>query len=207
MEILTRFYLRARQFSHVYITTPHQKASVNCLRLMEKGNVNGAFKLLTGNISNGILPLDDKTLSLLKQKHPTSSESNKEVLLRREKPSVHPVVFEDIDKNMVKEATLKNKGGAGPSGLDANEWRKILVSKTYRTINADLRRAFANVIKKICTGKLPVDTTKDEIPLETFLACRLIPHDKNTGLRPIGVGEVLRRIAGKVVTQAVNRRH
>ena len=77
---------------------------------MEKGNVNGAFKLLTGNISNGILPLDDKTLSLLKLKHPTSNESNKEVLLRREKPSVHPVVFEDIDENMVKEAALKTKG-------------------------------------------------------------------------------------------------
>ena len=34
--------------------------------LMEKGNVNGALKLLASNISNGILPVDDKTLSLLK---------------------------------------------------------------------------------------------------------------------------------------------
>ena len=60
--------------------------------------MNGALKLLTSNISNGILPLDDKTLSLLKQKHPTSSELNEEVLLRGKKPSVHPVVFEDIDQ-------------------------------------------------------------------------------------------------------------
>ena len=37
--------------------------------LMEKGYVNGALKLLTSNISNGMLPLNDKTLSLLKQKH------------------------------------------------------------------------------------------------------------------------------------------
>ena len=28
--------------------------------LMEKGNVNGALKLLTSNMSNGILPLDDQ---------------------------------------------------------------------------------------------------------------------------------------------------
>ena len=90
---------------------------------MEKGNVNGALKLLTSNISKGILPLDDKrdkTLSLLKQKHPTSSELNEEVLLRGEKPSVHPVVFEDIDETMIKDVALKTKGGSGPSGLDAD---------------------------------------------------------------------------------------
>ena len=123
---------------------------------------------------------------------------NEEVLLRVEKPSVHPVVFEGVDENTVKEAALKTKGASGSSGLDADGWRKIIVSKSYGTINADLRRAFANVIKKICTEKLPVDTTKDETPLETFLACRLILLDKNPGLQPIGVGEVLRRIAGKV---------
>ena len=77
--------------------------------------MNGALKLLISNISNGILPLDDKTLSLVKQKHPASSELTEEVLLRGEKPSVHLVVFEDIDEDMVKEAALKTKGGSGPS--------------------------------------------------------------------------------------------
>ena len=170
---------------------------------MEKGNVNGALKLLTSNISNGIFPVDDKILSLLKQKHPVSSDLNEEVLLRVEKPSVYPVVFEDIDENMVKETALKTKGGSGPSGLDANGWRKILVSKSYGTINADLRRAFANVIKK--TEKLPVDTTKDETPLEVFLACRLILLDKNVGLQPNEVHEVLQRIAGKIVMKVVKK--
>ena len=147
---------------------------------MEKGNVNGAFKLLPSNISNGIL---DETLTFLKQKHPASSELNEQVLLRREKPSVHPVVFEDIDESMVKEAALETKGCFAPSGLDTVEWKKILVSKNYRTINTDLRRTFDNAIKQIYTEKLPVDTTKDETPLEAFLACRLIPFDKNLGLQ------------------------
>ena len=62
---------------------------------------------------------------------------------------------------MVKEAALKTKGGSGPSRLDTDGWRKILVSMSYGRINADLRRAFVNVIKKICTEKLPVGTTKD----------------------------------------------
>ena len=65
---------------------------------------NTELKLLTSNISNDILPLDDKTLNLLKLTHPASSELNEEVLLRGEK--IHPVVFEDINENMVKEAAL-----------------------------------------------------------------------------------------------------
>lgn len=35
--------------------------------------------------------------------------------------------------------------------------------------------------------------------LQAFLACRLVPLDKQPGLRPIGFGEVLIRISTKVV--------
>ena len=35
--------------------------------------------------------------------------------------------------------------------------------------------------------------------MEAFLGCRLIPLDRNPGPRLIGIGEVLCRIAGKVV--------
>ena len=34
---------------------------------------------------------------------------------------------------------------------------------------------------------------------ESYVACRLIPLNKNPGVRPIGVGEVLRRIIGKAI--------
>ena len=35
--------------------------------------------------------------------------------------------------------------------------------------------------------------------LEGLVACRLIPLDKSSGVRPNGVGEVLRRIIGKAI--------
>ena len=81
--------------------------------------------------------------------------------------------------------------------MDADGWRKLLVSKVYGECGQDLRSAFAVSIKKMC---------KDEITdnsLEAYLAYRLVPLDKKPGLRPIGVGEVLRRIAGKVVMSVI----
>ena len=39
--------------------------------------------------------------------------------------------------------------------------------------------------------------------LETFVARRLIPLDKNPGLRPIGIGEMRRRLAGKIVVSTI----
>ena len=39
--------------------------------------------------------------------------------------------------------------------------------------------------------------------LESFTSCRLIPLDKNPGIRPIGIGEVLRWIMGKTVSASL----
>ena len=46
---------------HINIPKSIGELSKKFTLLMEKGNVNGALKLLTSNISNGILPLYDKT--------------------------------------------------------------------------------------------------------------------------------------------------
>ena len=52
------------------------------------------------------------------------------------------------------------------------------------------------MIKFLCTEI--IDPTLDRRDLEMYLSYRLIPLDKFPGVRPIGIGEVLRRIFGKV---------
>ena len=45
----------------------------------------------------------------------------------------------------------------------------------------------------------------DPNSLEAFVASRLIPLDKNPGVRPIGIGEVIRRIVGKSILYVIGR--
>ena len=50
---------------------------------MEKGNVNGALRSLTNNMSNGTLPLSNDTLQLLHLKHPEHQEAHNEAITIR----------------------------------------------------------------------------------------------------------------------------
>ena len=49
---------------------------------MSRGNVNGTLKLLTNNMSNGIVPLCYKALDILKLKHPEPMKSSPETLVK-----------------------------------------------------------------------------------------------------------------------------
>ena len=61
--------------------------------------------------------------------------------------------------------------------------------------------------KKLCTKEIETQYLHDKefINIEAYIACRLIPLDKNPGVRPIGIGEVLRRRIGKSVLSVVKQ--
>ena len=56
----------------------------------------------------------------------------------------------------------------------------------------------AALARRLCSSYV------DPAGLQAFLACRMIPLNKNPGVRPIGVGEVLRRIVGKAIMTVVH---
>ena len=61
----------------------------------------------------------------------------------------------------------------------------------------DLWKPIARLERCLCVTEL-----EEPNSIMALMACRLIPLDKDPGLRPIAVGEVLRRIIGKAVTKA-----
>ena len=160
---------------------------------MKKGNVNSAMKILTDDMKNGILPLTGQTLSQLKLKHPEGEEASQEILPTDTPETIHPIKFESIDAEKIQKAAVKTQDGSGASGMDADGWKRNKTSKQFGKSSIDLCKAFAEVIKTICCIE------NQSASLEAFLAFRLVLFDKNPGLRSIGIGEVLRRIAGKVV--------
>ena len=92
--------------------------------------------------------------------------------------TVLPSYFDCIDETMVKNATRLTKGAAGPSQLDADQYRHILLSTKYKKESKDLRDQIAILAKQIATNILDPKT------IESFVTCRLIPLNKNPGVRP-----------------------
>ena len=113
-------------------------------------------------------------------------------------PFVDQALFAKIDEATISKAAMKTNDAAGPAGLDALGWRHILVSRNYGDAGRDLRTSIALMARNLATQM--VDVKPDETTcLEAYLSCRLIPLDKNPGVRPLGIGEVLRRIIRKAI--------
>ena len=135
----------------------------------------------------------------MNQKHPQGKEPELDVLLTDTPKQVHPIKFDAIDVGLVKRPAVRTRAGAGPSGLNADRWRRILITKQFDNSSTDACTATAEVIKKLYTAE------KFSPSLEAYLMCRLIPLDKNPGLHPIGIGEILHQIVGKVIVTHIRK--
>ncbi len=179
-----------------------QHLSRTFANLMLRGKVNAALRLLDEQSSGGVLPLTEETLQDLRKKHPIAKEGNPAVMLDGDIPFVDPALFANIDESTIAKAAMNTNGAAGPSGLDAVGWRHILVSRNYGDAGKDLRSSLAIMARHLATKKISV-VEKQSTSLEAYLSCRLIPLDKSPGVRPIGIGEVLRRIIGKSIIYTI----
>lgn len=174
-----------------------EELSKRFAKLMLQGKVNPALRLLDEN-TKGVLTLSDDVMKILREKHPDGCPINENMLLHGPQKLVTPVIYDEINAELIRRCAFKMKGSHGPSGLDSEFWRKLLSNKRYGSSADDLCHAIALLTRKLCSYEL-----QDPLSIEPLQSCRLIPLDKSPGVRPIGIGEVLRRIIGKAVMKII----
>jgi hypothetical protein len=97
-------------------------------KLMFEGKVNVAMKLLDQH-DTGVVKLSQSTVNELKRKHPNANDADPSILMDGPLPFVDPVMFQNITESIIMKSALRIRGSSGPSGLDADGWRRNLVSK------------------------------------------------------------------------------
>ena len=165
--------------------------------LVSKGNIHAAISLITEYNKGGILDLTPEVRSSLDAKHPKAQPASPDVLLRGETPAINPILFECLTDVTIRNTALAIQGAAGPSMADSYVWRRMLVS--FKAASNELCGAVADVARRLATEHV------DPLGIKPLLNNRLIPLDKNPGVRPIGIGETLRRIIGKAVMTVLKK--
>ena len=168
-------------------------------RLMLEGKVKQALKLVdSDNEITGVHTMNQKVRDTLMEKHPPAEPANPQALIPGQAPRVEEVIFEAIDGKTVQAAAKSVHGSGGPTRGDADNWKDVLCSKVFGKLSEELSEEVAVATRRLCVEDIPHQHIK------LLLDNRLVPLMKeNDGVRPIGIGEVLRRIMGRCVTKIV----
>ena len=65
-------------------------------------------------------------LEILLEKHPEPLIPPAEALMEGEPVNVNPILFERLTPELIKNTCRLARGAAGPSGLDAEAWKRMI---------------------------------------------------------------------------------
>ena len=138
----------------------------------------------------GLLKVCEKVKKEMQRKHPHAEPADPAALLTGPlPPSVDPIFFDALDAELVKKCALRTHGGAGVSQQEDVLWHKMVTA--FKDTSNTLCTALSVQAQRLATEYVDPDG------LEALLANRGIAIDKTPGLRPVGVGEIARRVIGK----------
>ena len=100
----------------------------------------------------------------------------------------------DFTEDDVMWVASKLSGAAGALGAEAMELRNWLLC--FGCVSEELRVVVARLDEWMANSSPPWASYR------ALMACRLVALDKRPGLRPMGIGEMLRRALAKLVMRA-----
>ena len=128
---------------------PPNKARIFAKLVME-GQINSALRYLSEDDSGGVLPLTDDVVRQLKEKHPDAQRAKLGSLLFGPVEDIPDSVYQGINGELVREATLRTKGSGGPSGVDANGFKRILACKSFKRSSINQLPKVTHSFKTFC---------------------------------------------------------
>ena len=167
------------------------------------GYLRKAVRGLTNRDGGGVLGPDEactKTgrpvIDVLRDKHPPLRDPDLsgpnpgafEGYGQLRTPEVVPVTITERD---IARVAPKLSGAGGPSGVDAVALSNWLIR--FGEESAALRTELAHWATWLCNESPPWAAYR------ALMACRLVALDKQPGVRPVGIGEVFRRLFAKCV--------
>ena len=167
------------------------------------GKLRSAVRGATDRGGGGVLFPDDvdtKTgrpvMEVLEGKHPhlrVPDLSDPECSAFEEYPELPEAIPMDFSEDDVTWVASKLSGSAGAAGPEAVEFRNWLLrfgagSEALRVEMAEWANWLAN-------------TSPPWAAYRAIMACRLVALDKCPGVRPVGIGEIVRRLLAKMVVR------
>lgn len=175
------------------ITTPEQRAKTFHRKVL-RGNLRSAVRYITEREKGSILypdDIDEKTgkpvSQVLAEKHPDSRRADPTKLPHYPStPCLVPIV---ISEDIVAEVANNLSGGAGLGGIDSILLKHLLLK--HGGASRRLRVAVANFTEWMANESPPWAA------IRALMSGRLVALDKCPGIRPIGIGELWRRLISK----------
>ena len=134
-------------------------------------------------------------LEALRLEHPESGRFSSKACKPFE--DLPPMVELDVCGGHIQTVAHWLRGGAGPGGSDTGASQDWLLR--YRAHSEHLRDAVACLTHVIANSLMPFHF------IRALMSSRLVALDKCPGVRPVGIGECLRRVMAKAVMIVAGR--
>ena len=179
---------------HPTQSDPNHSLAKRVSAKLEDGDYGGAVRIACSEES--IADITEETITLLKEKHP-APHSESSIPNPPQPDDVHPLpeVSEEVTTGAIQ--TFPCGSAAGPDCIRPQHLVDLTSASAERG-GKYLFRALAEFAKFILRGDLP------ESIKQVFFGATLIPlHKKGGGVRPVAVGQTLRRLVAKCVASQV----
>lgn len=155
-------------------------------------DIKGAIQILSS--SDKLASFNEETFSKLQSKHPPATAPTK---IEMESPLDSCSFI--VNEQQVKKKINSFKHGSGP-GIDGfrPQFFKDMISKTAGEAGERALKAITRFVNFVAVGEVPLDIR----PI-FFGASLCALLKKDNGIRPIAVGNALRRLCGKLACSHV----